>query len=50
MIEFCGFLLETLPEAQGTQGIDSLNLSYLSSEIECHLHWLQIWPMWFHLY
>ena len=33
-----------LPEAQRTQGIDSFNLSYLSSLIECHLHWLQIWP------
>ena len=33
---------KTLPEAQRTQGIDSL--TWVISPAKCHLHWLQIWP------
>ena len=34
--------LQTLPEAQQTQGIESITPAL---EIECHLHWFQTWPI-----
>ena len=37
-LKYSACTLKTLPEAQRNQGIDSFNLSYLSSLIECHLH------------
>ena len=37
---------QTLPEAQRTQGIESITwVIYPALEIECHLHWFQIWPI-----
>ena len=39
---------QTLPEAQRTHGIDSINLNNLSERNQlrrwCHLYWFQVWP------